>query len=279
MNKDPNDNLLIITVAPTGSGAQWKKNSYLPITPAEVADEALKSNEVGAAIAHIHVRDPKTKAPRPEVELYKEVMERIQDKSDMIVQLTTGGGGPYGVSIDQRMCALELNPESASLNVATMTFGEGVFMNPPEIVLKIANIMMERRIKPEIECYDVGHVALTKGFAEKGLLTEPLRVSLVLGVRGGIPATPDNLIHMRNSLPSGCRWNTIVIGRNQFPIVTVGMILGGDVRVGMEDNIYLEKGVLARGNAELVSKVVRIAKELGKKIATPNQARDLLGIG
>jgi 3-keto-5-aminohexanoate cleavage enzyme len=242
------DDLLIITVAPTGSGPQWQKSPYVPVTPAEIAEEALRANKAGAAIAHIHVRDPKTKAPRPEVELYKEVMERIQAQSDMVIQLTTGGGGPYGVSISQRMCALDLNPESASLNVATMTFGDGVFINRPEDVLKMAKTMLEKRIKPEIECYDLGHVALVRELVEKGLLNDPLRLSFVLGVKGGIPATPENLIHMRNSLPSRCRWNTIAIGRLQFPMVTVGMLLGGDVRVGMEDNIYLEKGVLAKGN-------------------------------
>ena len=273
------DDALIITVAPTGSGSQWQKTPHLPISPIEIAEEALRAYEAGAAVAHIHVRDPKTKAPRPEIQLYKEVMARIRDKSDMIVQLTTGGGGPYGISIEQRMCALELNPESASLNVATMTFGEGVFMNPPEAVEKIAKIMAEKQIKPEIECYDVGHIDLARGLMEKGLLKEPLRVSLVLGVKGGIPATPQNLIHMQRCLPTGCRWNTITIGRAQFQLLNIGMLLGGDVRVGMEDNIYLAKGVLAKTNAELVSKVSRIAKELGKEIVTPSEARKILGIG
>ena len=273
------DDALIITVAPTGSGSQWQKTPHLPISPIEIAEEALRAYEAGAAVAHIHVRDPQTKAPRPEIQLYKEVMARIRDKSDMIVQLTTGGGGPYGISIEQRMCALELNPESASLNVATMTFVEVVFMNPPEAVDKIAKIMAEKQIKPEIECYDVGHIDLARGLMEKGLLKEPLRVSLVLGVKGGIPATPQNLIHMQRCLPTGCRWNTITIGRAQFQLLNIGMLLGGDVRVGMEDNIYLAKGVLAKTNAELVSKVSRIAKELGKEIVTPSEARKILGIG
>ncbi|MEM0007594.1 MAG: 3-keto-5-aminohexanoate cleavage protein [Candidatus Bathyarchaeia archaeon] len=271
--------MMIITVAPTGSGPMWKETPYLPITPEQIAEEAVKAYEAGAAVAHIHVRNPKTKEPYPDVNLYREVVERIREKCDMIIQLTTGGGGPYGISLEQRMCALELNPEFASLNVATMTFGNSVFLNPPDVVEKIAKMMLERNIKPEIECYDVGHINLALQLFEKGLLKEPLRFGLVLGVRGGIPATPENLMHMVKALPQNCRWNVIAVGgKVQFKLLTLGMILGGDVRVGMEDNIYLAKGVLAKSNAELVAKVVRIAKELGIEIATPSEARKLLGL-
>ena len=272
------DDRLIITVAPTGSGSQWEKTPYLPIAPAEIAEEAVKAYEAGASVAHIHVRDPKTKAPRPDVELYRDVATRIRDRCDMIVQLTTGGGGPYGVSVEQRMSALELSPEFASLNVATMTFGDSVFMNQPEVVEKVATTMRDRGIKPEIECYDVGHIELAIGLVDKGLLKDPLRISLVLGVKGGIPGTPENLMHMQRCLPRGCRWNVIAVGRTQFPLLTQGILLGGDVRVGMEDNIYVAKGVLAKGNAELVSKIARIAKELGKEIATPSEVRKILGL-
>ena len=269
---------LVITVAPTGSASQWQRTPHLPITPAEIAQDAVRAYEAGASVAHIHVRDPKTKAPWPSVELYREVMAGIRDKCDMIVQLSTGGGGPYGITFEQRMCALELAPEFASLNVATMTFGEGVFMNPPDAVEKAARLMTEKGIRPEVECYDVGHIDLALRLKEKQLLSDPLRISLVLGVKGGIPATADNLIHMRRCLPTDCRWNTIAIGRAQFPLLTMGMLLGGDVRTGMEDNIYLAKGVLAKSNAELVSKIARIAKELGKEIATPSEARKILAL-
>jgi 3-keto-5-aminohexanoate cleavage enzyme len=254
---------LIVTVAATGSAEQWRKTPFLPIKPEEIADSAVKAHEEGAAVAHIHVRDPVTKAPNPRVELYREVLERIRDKCDMIVQLTTGGGGPYGISFDQRMCALDLNPDFASLNVATMTFGDSVFMNHPADVEKAAALMLERGIKPEVEVYDVGHVALAERLGERKLLKSPLRISLVLGVVGGIPATAANLVHMMNILPKDSRSNVICIGKNQFPMLTLAMNLGADVRVGMEDNIYLSKGVLAKSNAELVSKIVRIAKEAG----------------
>jgi 3-keto-5-aminohexanoate cleavage enzyme len=269
---------LIVTVAVTGSAAQWQKTPYLPITPQEIADSAVKAYEEGAAIAHIHVRDPITKAPNPKVELYREVLERIKDKCDMIVQLTTGGGGPYGVPFDQRMCALDLYPDSASLNVATMTFGDGVFMNQPADVERAATLMMERGVKPEVECYDVGHIALAERLIEKGLLKTPLRISLVLGVVGGIPAKATNLVHMMSILPKNSRPNVIGIGKNQFRMLTLGIDLGADARVGMEDNIYLSKGVLAKNNAELVAKIVRIAKEAGREVATPTEAREILDL-
>jgi 3-keto-5-aminohexanoate cleavage enzyme len=238
----------------------------------------VKAYAEGAAVAHVHVRDPRTKAPNPRIELYREVKERIEEKCEMIVQLTTGGGGPYGISFEQRMCALDLRPEFASLNVATMTFGEGVFMNRPDDVERAATTMRERRIKPEVECYDLGHIELARRLLERGLLSDPLRLSLVLGVVGGIPATAENLVHMMRSIPPNCRPNVIAIGKSQFPMITLGMSLGADVRVGMEDNIYLSKGVLAKSNAELVSKAVRIARELGKEVTTSAEARNILGL-
>jgi len=269
---------VIVTVAPTGSGPQWEKNPNLPITPEQIANDAVKAHEQGAAVAHIHVRDPKTKAPNPRVELYREVTERIREKCDMIIQLTTGGGGPYGISFEQRMCALDLNPEFASLNVATMTFGDSVFMNHPADVEKAATIMREKGIKPEVECYDLGHIELARRLVDRGLLSNPLRISLVLGVVGGIPATADNLAHMLKSLPPDARPNVIALGKSQFPMISLGLNLGADVRVGMEDNIYLSKGVLARSNAELVSKAVRIAEEAGRGVAAPSEARSILGL-
>lgn len=269
---------LIVTVAVTGSAEQWQKTPYLPIKPEEIADQAVKAYEEGAAVAHIHVRDPLTKAPNPRVDLYREVLERIRDKCDMVIQLTTGGGGPYGVSFEQRMCALDLYPEFASLNVATMTFGDSVFMNNPADVEKAAALMLERGIKPEVECYDVGHIALAERLIEKKLLKSPLRISLVLGVVGGIPATSINLVHMMNLLPEDSRPNVICIGKNQFSMLTLAINLGADVRVGMEDNIYMSKGVLAKSNAELVSKIVGIAKDVGKEVATPSEARSILDL-
>lgn len=269
---------LIVTVAVTGSGGQWRKTPYIPIKPEEIADQAVKAYEEGAAVGHIHVRDPVTKDPNPRVDLYREVFERIRDKCDMVVQLTTGGGGPYGVSFDQRMCALDLHPEFASLNVATMTFGDNVFMNYPSEVEKAAALMLERGIKPEVECYDIGHIALAERLIEKKLLKTPLRISLVLGVVGGIPAKPTNLVHMLNVLPENSRPNVICIGKNQFPMLNLAINLGADARVGMEDNIYLSKGVLAKSNAELVSKIVRMAKEAGKEVATPSEARNILDL-
>ena len=270
--------MVIITVAPTGSGPQWRKTPHIPITPSEIAQQVVEAYETGAAVAHIHVRDPITKNPYPSTEMYREVIERIKDRCDIVIQLTTGGGGPYGISLDQRLCSLDLDPEFASLNVATMTFGNSIFLNPPETVERIARIMLQKHIKPEIECYDLGHISLALHLLDKGLLEKPLRLGLVLGVTGGIPAKPENLFHMVQSLPSDCRWNVIVVGKQQFSLLTMGMILGGDVRVGMEDNIHIAKGRLAKSNAELVAKMAKLVGGLGEEIATPAEARKLLGI-
>lgn len=269
---------IIVTVALTGSGSQWQKNNRVPITPEEIANQAVEAFKEGAAVAHVHVRNPATKAPDPNVGLYGEVMKRIRDQCDMVVQLTTGGGGPYGISFEQRMCALDLNPEFASLNVASMTFGDGVFLNKPAEVEEAARRMLDRHIRPEVECYDIGHIDLTQRLIDKGLLKEPIRISLVMGVVGGIPAKPEHLIHMMKVLPANCRPNIIAIGKSQFPILSLGLGMGADVRVGMEDNIYLSKGVLAKSNAELVNKIVRIAKELGKEIASPSEVRTALAL-
>ena len=275
--------MIIITVAPTGSGPQWKKSPYVPITPEEIAMEIIKSYEEGAAVAHIHVRHPETKQPYPDVKLYREVVERVRDHCDIIIQITTGAGGPYGISLERRMCGLELNPESASLDVATMTFRDSVFLNPPEYVERLAKIMLEKDIKPELECFDVGHISLAMDLYNKGLVKEPLRFGIVLGVRGGIPATPDNLMYMVRNLPRDdivkYRWNAIIVGgKMHYKLLTMAMLLGGDVRTGMEDNIYISKGVLAKSNAEMVAKLVKIAKSLDIEIATPSEARKLLGI-
>jgi len=151
-------------------------------------------------------------------------------------------------------------------------------MNYPSEVEKAAALMLERGIKPEVECYDIGHIALAERLIEKKLLKTPLRISLVLGVVGGIPAKPTNLVHMMNALPESSRPNVICIGKNQFPMLNLAINLSADARVGMEDNIYLSKGVLAKSNAELVSKIVRIAKEAGKEVATPSEARSILNL-
>jgi 3-keto-5-aminohexanoate cleavage enzyme len=176
------------------------------------------------------------------------------------------------------MCALDLSPEFASLNVASMTFGESTFQNPPEEVRKAAAIMKQKGIKPEVECYDIGHIELARRLIENGLLVEPLRISLVLGVLGGIPAKREHLEYMLHCIPDGSRPNVICVGREQFSVLELALKLGCDIRVGMEDNIYLSKGVLARSNAELVTKMARIVEGSGKHVATPEQARTILGL-
>ncbi|MEM1538032.1 MAG: 3-keto-5-aminohexanoate cleavage protein [Candidatus Nezhaarchaeales archaeon] len=270
---------LIITVAPTGSYPSRELTPYVPLTPEEIAKEVYKSYEAGAAIAHVHVRDSEGK-PSNSVKLFKEVYDRIREKCDIIIQFSSSSGAPLtGASDEARLAPIiKVKPEMASLNVASMNFGDRVFLNPPAMVERFARAMLEAGVKPEVECYDMGHIGIAVKLIRKGLLKPPFRFSLVLGVEGGIPPTLKNLLHMVEALPENCNWQVIGIGRYQFPLSTVAMILGGHVRVGMEDNIYLAKGILAKSNAELVVKAIRIAKELGREVATPSDARRMLGL-
>ena len=271
--------MLIITVAPTGLTDLRGNAQYLPVTPQEIAEECIKAWEAGAAIAHIHVRDPNTLMQSHSVELYREVIDTIRDKCNMIIQLTTATLGASASQSEERVTHLALRPESASLDVATMTFRDGVFINHPDFVQKLAKIMLEKNVKPEIECFDVGHINLAIRLQEKMSFKEPLRISLVLGVVGGIPATPKNLVHMIECLPRHTRWQLVCMESiSHFKMVTLAMALGGDVRVGMEDNIYLAKNILAKSNAELVAKATKTAEEFGLEVATPDEARKLLGL-
>lgn len=270
---------LIITVAPTGSFTTRDKTPFLPMTPPEIAEECYKAYEAGAAIAHIHVRDSEGR-PSQDVDLFREVHDRIKEKTDLIVQFSSSAGALVtGAGPEERIAPIiTIRPEMASLNLSSMNLGGHLFSNPPDVVESFSKFMLEKRIKPELECYDVGHISIALDLKMKGFLRAPLRFGLVLGTVGGIPATPKNLLHMVEALPENCNWQVIAVGRNEIPLGTLGMILGGHVRVGMEDNTYLFRGVLAKSNSELVDKIVRISKELDRKIADPSEARDLLDI-
>ena len=270
---------VIITVAPTGSITTRKETPYLPITPDEVAEETLRSYEAGAAVVHLHARDPQTGAPSNDTEVYRAYLERIRAKCPIITQITTGGGAvTMGLTPEQRIAAVgELKPDMASLNAGSMNFGRKLFPNPPDVIELYARKMREWGVVPEFEVYDIGMINNVKELILKaGIMKPPLQFSLVLGVMGGIPATVRNLLFMSESLPENCTWQTIGIGRHQIPLGVAGVLLGGNVRVGFEDNIYLSKGTLAKSNAELVAKMVRIVRELGLEIATVEEAREVL---
>ena len=270
---------VIITVAPTGSIPTREDTPYLPITPDEVADETLRAHEAGAAVVHLHARDPESGAPTNDAAVYEAYLERIRSRCDIVTQITTGGGAvTMGLTPEQRLEAVErLRPEMASLNAGSMNFGRKLFPNTPDVMELYARRMKEWGVTPEFEVYDVGMIENVKRWIiGADIMSPPMQFSLVMGVAGGIPATPRNAVFMSEALPDECTWQMIGIGRHQIPHGLLGVLLGGNVRVGMEDNIYLAKGELAKSNADLVAKIVRLIRELGMEPASPAEARELL---
>ncbi len=266
---------LIITVAVTGAEVTREHNPNLPITPEEIVQAAVECYDVGASIVHVHVRDPETGKPSSDPELFKRVLEGIREKRpDMIVQFTTGGA--IGMTEEERIAPVYLKPDMATLNMGSMNFGDDVFLNPPKFIRRLAKTMIEVGVKPEIEVYDISMIATAKKLIKEGLILEPPHFDFVMGVPGGIPATVENLLIMKRNLPPNATWSVAAVGRHQLPMNVTAILLGGHVRTGFEDNVYYKKGVLAKSNAQLVERIVRIAEELGRPIATPKQAREIL---
>jgi 3-keto-5-aminohexanoate cleavage enzyme len=273
MNPMNPTNKLIITAALTGAETTKADNPHLPITPEEITQAAYDAYQAGAAIVHIHGRDEKGEASQ-DIEIYRQISEMIRERSDLIIQLSIGGG--VGMSPQERSAPLALRPEMATLTTGTVNFGDGVFLNPRSIIEQFAAKMKELGIKPEVEIFDLGMISNALDLVKKGLLSEPIHFNFVLGVPGGCSATVKNLLHMVEMIPPNSTWQVAGIGRHELPLAVAAIILGGHVRVGFEDNIYYSKGVLAKSNAQLVERIVRIAGEMGRDIATPTQARSIL---
>ncbi|OPX38067.1 MAG: 3-keto-5-aminohexanoate cleavage protein [Desulfobacteraceae bacterium 4484_190.1] len=274
------DKKIMITAAVTGSFPTKEMNPAVPYTPTEIADAAVDSYKAGAVISHIHVRDPKTGKPDFRVDLFKEVLDRIRQKCDMIVNLTTSGlrlTGP-GV-IPKRLEPIYLKPDICSFDLGSMNFHDRVFNNPPEWSVAAAKRMQENRVKPEIEVFGPGHIRQAIDLIQKGLVDPPPYFQLCMGVRWGIEASPESLLFMRRQLPEKALWSVLGTGKDQLTMVTMSMLMGGHIRVGFEDNIYLAKGVPAKSNAQMVEIAADLAERLGRSVATPDEARQLLGIG
>lgn len=266
---------LIITAALTGAEVTKGQQPNLPVTPDEIAEAAYGCYQAGASIVHVHARD-KEGNPTQSYEVYKEIKEKIEAKCNIIVQPSTGGATWH--TPEERLQPVELRPEMATLSCGTCNFGSDVFMNSEEYMEKFARRMKELGVKPEIEVFERGMIENALRLVKKGLLDTPLHFDFVLGVPGACPGTPEDLMHMVRSIPAGSTWTVAGIGRAETPLAVMAIILGGHVRVGFEDNIYYHKGVLAESNAQLVERVVRIAKELGREVAVPDEAREILGI-
>lgn len=288
-------NPTIVTCAITGSSTNFRRNPAVPITPAQIAESAVEAADAGAAMVHIHVREPSTGAPSGELSLYAEVVERLRDSGrDVIVNLTTGYGARFVPSAEDVRVAdpscnftspanrtrhiTELRPEVCSLDIATFNFGNDAFINSPAIVREMGAAVVDAGVLPEIEVFEAGHVLLARHMIETGVLRPPGHFQFCLGIDWAMPATAAAIDFLRDLLPEGATWSAFGIGRHQFPIVAAAVTAGGHVRVGLEDNLYLRQGELAPSNASLVERAVRIVEDLGGRVATPTEARAILGL-
>jgi 3-keto-5-aminohexanoate cleavage enzyme len=269
---------LIITAALTGSSITKQQTPYIPITPEEIAKAGIDAWKAGASVIHIHVRDPKTGIGTQNISVFKEVVDRIRKETDAILCLTTSGIPGRNLPTEERIQHLSLKPEMVSFDAGSMNFGKNVFLNPPEFLETLAKEVLAKGIKPELEVFDPGMVWTCLRFLESGLLKSPLHFQFVLGVQGGMPATAKSLLYLYEMIPKDSTWSAIGIGPAQLPMTTIAMAMGGHVRVGLEDNLYYSKGVLAKGSAELVERAVRIAKEYGREVAKPDEAREILSL-
>jgi len=264
---------LIITAALNGAEVTREQHPGLPVTPDELAHAAQEAAQAGAAIVHVHARRPDG-TPTQEASIYEEIIAKIGARSDVIVQVSTGGA--VTMTADERGQVLGLKPEMATLTTGSVNFGRDVFLNRQEDMERFAQMIKAGGVKPEIEVFDVGMIAGALRLVKASLLCLPLHFDFVMGVPGGIPGEIEHLLHLRRSIPPGCTWTVAGIGRAQLPLATAAILLGGHVRVGLEDNLYYARGRLAKSNAELVQRVVRLAAELGREVATPAEARDML---
>jgi 3-keto-5-aminohexanoate cleavage enzyme len=270
---------VIITAAVTGSRPTKEMNPAVPYTPKEIAEAAVECWRAGAAIAHIHVRDPQSGHPEFKIELFREVKDQIQKRCDIIINLTTSGLRLSGANvIEQRLKPAALRPEICSLDIGSLNFQDKTFMNPPEWGEIAAKKMREYGVKPEIEVFDIGHIYQAIDYIERGLFDNPPYFQLCMGTKWGIEGSPENLLFMQRKLPSNAIWSVLGVGKVQLSMITMGVLLGGHIRVGFEDNIYLKKGVLAKSNAQMVKMAVNLVNHLQCKVATTDEARDILGI-
>ena len=268
---------VILTVAPTGAWPTKKETPYVPLQPEEIAAEVFACYQAGASVAHIHVRDDEDKASMS-FEKFEKTVRLIRERCDIVLNLTTSGG--LGLSDEERMKPfMELKPEMASYDCGSMNWGHSsVFINSPSFLEKLGMTMKEIGVKPEIEVFDAGMVYNAEYYLNKGILDSPPHYQFVLGAPGGMSATVENLVFLKSRIPETATWSALGIGKGHLPILYTSLALGGNIRVGMEDNIYYSKGVLAKSNVEFVERAKRIAAELGKEIATPDETRELLGL-
>jgi len=286
---------VIITCAVTGAGDSLSRHPDLPVTPEQISDAVISAAKAGAAVAHIHVRDPETGKGSRDVELFRQVVERVRDSdTDVIINLTAGMGGAWFpseqdpslpgpgtdmIGPEERLAHVEaLRPEICSLDCGTMNFGDNeIYISTPDFLWKMAGLIQSWGVKPELEVFDLGQIWFANQLIEAGRVESPPLFQICLGIPWGAPADAESMMAMRNALPADANWAGFAITRMEMPMVAQAVLLGGNVRVGLEDNLYLSKGVLA-SNAQLVEHAVGIIESLGSRVVGPVEAREQLGL-
>jgi 3-keto-5-aminohexanoate cleavage enzyme len=277
---------VIVTAALTGVLATREQCPAIPYTPKEIGEEAKRAADAGAAIVHIHARTAEG-GPDWKVETFAEIFSEVRARSDVIVNFSTGA---VGIPANERVAHIrDLKPEMAALNMGSMNYAiysekkktfyhDHVFANPFTDIVFFLETMNGAGVRPEMECFDAGHIGNTRPLIDMGVLAPPFQFSLIMGVLGGIPGTTRHLVDQVDSLPPGSHWQVIGIGLNQWPLVASALSMGGNVRVGLEDNFYLEEGNMAKSNGDLVEKACRLARDLGREVASIAEARMQLGL-
>lgn len=269
---------LIITAGLTGSRISKTQTPHIPVTPDEIVRSGVAAWRAGAAVLHVHVRDPETGLGTQDLRFFGPVVERLRAETDAVLCLTTSGIPGRNLPVEERIAPLDLRPELASFDAGSMNTPAGVFLNPPEFLDALAAKALELGAKPELECFDAGHVATCLRYLDEGKIASPPHFQFVLGAPYGMPATAASLVYLTGLLPADATWSVIGIGRAQTPMAALAIAMGGHARVGLEDNIHYRKGELATGNAQLVERVVRLAVELDRAVATPAEARVILSL-
>ena len=277
---------VIVTAALTGVLATRDQCPAIPYTPSEIAEEARRAADEGAAIVHIHARTPEG-GPDWSVETFGAIMSEVRARTDVIVNFSTGA---VGVPAADRIAHIsELRPEMGALNMGSMNYAiyserkktfyhDHVFANPFKDIRFFLEAMNAAGVRPELECFDTGHIANSAPLIDMGVLRPPYQFSLIMGVLGGIPGTTRHLVNQVDTLPQDSNWQVIGIGLKQWPLAAAAVTMGGNVRVGLEDNFYVEEGKMAKSNGDLVAKAAGLIRELGREVASPAEARDLLGL-
>ncbi len=288
------NNEVIVTCAVTGAGDTLGKHPEVPVTPEQISNAAIAAAKAGASVAHIHVRDPETGLGSRDTNLFKEVVERIRDsETDVVINLTAGMGGDWVpseedpsmpgpgtdmIGPEERLAHVkEIHPEICSLDCGTMNFGNGneIYISPPGYLREMASMIQEWGVKPELEVFELGQIRFAKQMIKEGLINEPPMFQICLGIPWGAEQTVDSMKVMKDELPTNASWASFGIGRMQMPMAAAAVAMGGNVRVGLEDNIYLEKGVLA-SNDQLVIRIIEIIQRMGSRVLSPQETRDKL---